>query len=200
MKLIIIFILLFSILILFFNIENFSYFNTVTSSTPKSFIKNKDYYTINFSNNANTDTTTSIYENRFNLIPTTINDNTLDKNNGQYNNSYIELRSNKCCLVKKNLVNDSFKYAYTVYNNEDCNLNNFELDQNNQLLFDGVNNWSNDNCSIDNSKLGSCQHYDFECVDFVTQDTCNTFNNNMPTDPQNKKNKFTWKSTPCFSR
>ena len=173
------------------NIENF---NPVSSNTPKSFNNINSYYRILFPSTSNT---TSIYENRFNFIPSTMND---DKKLNKDNN-YDELRSNSCCLVKKILDNnDGFAYTYTPYSNNDCDLDNFELDQNNQLLFDGQNGWSNSYCSKDTTNLGSCQHYDFECIDFVSNDKCNEYNNRMPPDPQNRKLTFNWNKKPCYNK
>jgi hypothetical protein len=189
MKNIIIFILLISIFLLISQ-ENF---NPVTLTTPKSFINLDPYYTINnFNSNINT---TSIYENRFNFIPTTINDKNLVSNIDS-----DQIKSNKCCLVKKMLDNDNFKYEYTKYENENCNLNNFELDQNNQLLFDGVNGWSNDYCSPDTSTLGSCQHYNFECIDFTSKNKCDEYNSKMPSDPQDRKITYDWSKKPCYNK
>jgi len=201
MKTIIIFILLFLIFLLTtkYNFkEDFNYFNTVTLTTPKSFNNLDSFFRINnFNSNINT---TSIYENRFNFIPTTINDTSLSTDINLTTNNYDQIKSNKCCLVKKILDNDNFKYEYTKYENENCDLNNFELDQNNQLLFDGVNGWSNDSCSSETSKLGSCIHYDFECIDFTSKDKCDEYNNKMPPDPQQRKITYSWSKKPCYNK
>ena len=104
-------------------------------------------------------------------------------------------------MVKK-LLNDNgnFEYSFSEYKDLDCDLNNFELDQNNQLFFDGINDWSNKFCSSDNSNLGSCKHFDFECIDFVSKDKCNEYNNRMPPDPLNRKITFEWQKTPCYQK
>jgi hypothetical protein len=184
-----------------YQIENFI-FNVVTDNTPKSFLDLDNYYNINF-NVAGLKNTTSIYQNRFNFIPTTYADNKirLDNDMNVYNTTYDEIKSNKCCLVKKILNNvGQFEYNYYKYENSDCDLNNFELDQNNQLMFEGINGWSNDKCSIENSNLGACKHYDFECMDFITADKCEEYNEKMPHDPQNRKITFEWQKNPCYSR
>ena len=77
---------------------------------------------------------------------------------------------------------------------------NFEIDQNNQLLFDGVNNWNNEECKDDSKILGSCQHYNFECIDFVSKDTCDEYNNRIPADKLNRKIAYNWKELPCYNR
>lgn len=194
MKTFIIIFLFITILFLIMNKENFN-----PIDTPKSFIDTDLFYRIFLPGSSNT---TSIYENRFGFIPTTINDNKkLSTDNNHFAKNYDMIKSNKCCLVKKILDNnDGFKYTYTPYMDDDCDLNNFEIDQNNQLLFDGQNGWSNLNCSTDKSKLGSCQHYDFECIDFTTKDKCYEYNNRMPPDPQNRKITFSWNQKPCFMR
>jgi len=197
MKTIIIFILLIFIFLLSTK-ENFNHFNPVTLTTPKSFNNLDSFFRINNFNS--TINTTSIFENRFNFIPTTINDAKLASDTNLATNNYDEIKSNKCCLVKKMLDGNNFKYEYTKYENEMCDLNNFELDQNNQLLFDGINGWSNNSCSAETSKLGSCKHYDFECIDFTSKDKCNEYNSRMPPDPQHRKITYNWSSKPCYNK
>lgn len=191
------FIIIFLLIIILFLIANKENFNPI--NTPKSFIDTDLFHKISLPGSSNT---TSIYENRFGFIPTTINDNkTLNNDNNHFVKNYDELISNKCCLVKKILDNnDGFKYTYTKYADNDCGLNNFELDQNNQLLFDEQNGWSNSNCSTETTNLGSCQHYNFECIDFVSKKKCDEYNNRMPPDPQKRKITFNWNKNPCFMR
>tara|TARA_B110000971_G_C20011926_1_gene502004 strand:- start:482 stop:1063 length:582 start_codon:yes stop_codon:yes gene_type:complete len=190
------FIIIFLLIIILFLITNKESFNP--SNTPKSFIDTDLFYRIFLPGSSNT---TSIYENRFGFIPTTINDNKLNNDNSYFVKNYDELKSNKCCLVKKILDNnDGFRYTYTPYTDNDCSLNNFELDQNNQLLFEGQNGWSNSYCSTNTTNLGSCQHYNFECIDFVSKDKCYEYNNRMPPDPQKRKITFNWNQKPCFMR
>jgi hypothetical protein len=202
-KIIIIFILII-IILLSYTIEGFesnilyNYFNPVNKNTPKSFYEMDDYYTLNFSQPTevwnNETKVPSIYENRFNFVPLAIYkqpDNiTTDR-----------LSSSKCCLVQKFANDDDqFQYTYKKYENNDCNIDNFELDHNNQLLFDGYNGWSNDYCTDNNSNLGSCQHYDFECIDFVTKTTCDEYNKRMPLDKQNRKILYNWSPLPCYTK
>lgn len=85
-----------------------------------------------------------------------------------------------CCLVeKKYLPNDNslyrgdFKYMYSPKKNEMCNPSLYDLNNNQQLLIDGVNNWSNKNCNDQNTFLGSCRNINNECIDFVDQQFCN---------------------------
>lgn len=195
-KTIIIIILLIFIL-LFSNTEHFTIFNPVNENTPNGYYNIDRYLRILFPSDKYT---SSIYENRFNFIPSTINDDKLNKDISLVTSDYDDLKSNKCCLVKKELDNNNFKYTYTKYNDNECDIDNFVLDQNNQLLFDGVDNWNNDQCKNDNNTLGSCQHYNFECIDFVDKETCNNYNDKMPPDPLNRKITFTWSKKPCYNR
>jgi len=84
----------------------------------------------------------------------------------------------KCCLVEKKYLPDSnsinggnFKYVYNSYENKNCDSSLYDIDNNKQLLIDGVNNWSNEMC-LDKSGLGSCRMINKECVDFVNKDFC----------------------------
>jgi len=236
MKNIIIIILISVILLLLLDCENF-----VPVAIPKSFTPN-DYNTRVYFNEP-TVTTTSIYQNRFNLVPATMNTNqvnisefyvpngssnpvntssnsvngssnpvTIDKRlfdlKGVDNTLFVDdLTSNKCCLVEKKLFannitidNTKNKYNYTPYYGDSCNLDNFDLNENRQLFFDGVNGWDNSKCSEDKGTLGSCQHYDLECIDFVPENNCKDYNNKMPPDRQNRTNiEFTWNPKPCFT-
>jgi hypothetical protein len=195
-KIIIIIIIL--ICIFFINYcEEFTIFNPVNKYTPNGFYDIDRYFRILFPSD---NYTSSIYENRFNFIPATINDNTLNNDISLSTSNYDDLKSNKCCLVKKVLDNNNFKYEYTKYSDNDCDIDNFVLDQNNQLLFDGINNWNNNECKNDTTKLGSCKHYNFECIDFVDKETCDKYNDQMPPDPLNRKITFTWSNKPCYNR
>jgi hypothetical protein len=184
-------IILFLIIIVLFtinNIENFNYFNPYQfNENPLSITKN-ELYKITFPLNNNNNKIPSIFDNRLNLIPVTSN---LEQ----------PINNNKCCLIKKVLKNnDIYEYNYKTYYQEDCDINKFELDQNNQLFIDGENNWSNDLCSSHLSKLGSCKHHNFECVDFIPEDLCNKYNDMIPTDSHNRKIKFNWSKKPCYAR
>jgi len=191
-KIIIIIILL--ILIFLVNYyESFTIFNSVDQNTPNGYYDIDRYFKILFPSDKYT---SSIYQNRFNFIPTTINDN----DDYDYNDNYIELKNIRSFLVKKKLDNNNFKYTLTKYNNNDCDIDNFVLDQNNQLLFDEINNWDNNECKNDNTTLGSCQHHDFECIDFVDEETCDNYNKKMPPDPLKRKINFVWSNKPCYNR
>ena len=87
----------------------------------------------------------------------------------------------KCCLIEKkyvpvpdnnSLYGGNFKYNYTSLENEKCNIELYDVNNNKQLLIDGVNNWSNDNCSEKNTVLGSCRMINNECIDFVDKEFC----------------------------
>lgn len=171
--------------------ENFTIFNPITKNTPNGYYNIDKFFKISFPSNNNT---TSIYENRLQFIPITINTNNNELNNNN------KLKSNNCCLIKKELDNNYFKYTYEKYYNDKCDIDNFVLDHNNQLLFDGINNWDNSECKNDNTTLGSCQHHDFECIDFVDKNTCDKYNEMMPIDPLNRKIQFTWSNKPCYNK
>lgn len=186
--------------------ESFTYFNPVNSTTPKAFLNIDNYFRINL---PSTENTTSIFQNRMNLIPTTFHDisgvqfgatNKLENDINNFTTNYVQLKSNKCCLIKKVLNGESFNYEYQEYKDNECDLNNFELDHNNQLFFDGESGWTNDKCSNEKSDLGSCRHYDFECIDFVSKDKCNEYNKRMPPDPQHRKITYNWENKACYSR
>ena len=195
-KTIVIIILL--IFIFLFNYsENFTIFNPVNENTPNGFHDIDRFFKILFPSDKNT---TSVYKNRFNFIPATINDNNLSNDISLSTVDYDDLKSNKCCLVKKELDNNNFKYTYKKYNDSECDIDNFVLDQNNQLLYDGINNWNNNECKNDTTKLGSCQHYNFECVDFIDRETCNKYNKLMPSTRLNRNITFTWSNKPCYNR
>jgi hypothetical protein len=105
-----------------------------------------------------------------------------------------------CCLVEKKYIEDNkntpiklrnstgghFKYVYTKLEDEKCDLKLFRLDNNKQLFFDGVNNWSNNYCKVNNSKnvLGSCRLNSKECIDFVDKNYCDKY-------------KMTWSEKTC---
>jgi len=175
-------IIIFILLILFF------LFNYFESFIFNFFFNIKISYVIYYINFSYKKYTNSIYKNRIDLIPVTINKN--------FNNQ----KNKKCCLVKKELDDDNFKYTYTKYYDDDCNIDNFILNHNNQLLFDGLNNWNNDECKNDSKILGSCKHFNFECIDFIDEDTCNNYNNKIPSDPLNRKINLSWSNKPCYNR
>lgn len=84
----------------------------------------------------------------------------------------------KCCLVEKKYLPDDnslhggdFKYVYNTKEKSDCDISLYDINNNKQLLIDGVNNWSNEKCS-DKSGLGSCRMINNECVDFVNKEFC----------------------------
>lgn len=189
-KSIIIIILLICIYIIIYNTEGFTIFNPVNENTPNAYYTDDNKFTkIIFPSNENT---LSIYQNRFNFIPVTVNK--------KLNNNDNQLKSNKCCLVKKELNENNFKYTFTKYTDSECNINNFILDHNNQLLFDGINNWNNNECKDNTTYIGSCKHNNFECIDFVDNKSCNNYNNKVQPDNLNRRSEFIWSNKPCYSR
>lgn len=101
--------------------------------------------------------------------------------NYDYKNDIITtnlLDSSNCCLVQKEFSEGNFNYKYTPLKNEYCNINLYELDQNNQLLFDNINNWNNNNCNNKSKVLGSCRKTNMECIDFITKNDCENIKKN----------------------
>ena len=197
MKNIIIIILIILIISLLIDNENFG----ITNGLPKAFTP-IDLNTQVYFESPNV-TTTSIYQNRFNLLPVTFGDKI---SNEDYKLYTKDLTSKDCCLVEKKKFNNTYtidntqnEYKYTKYTGNDCDLDNFDLNENKQLFFDAVNDWSNNYCSANTSNLGSCQHYDMECIDFVSQEKCEEYNKKMPSDPQNRKITYNWSPNPCFT-
>lgn len=169
---------------------SYEFFNPININTPLSFNENNyfkliidDNTKINYNNKIDN---VSIFDNRINLTPIIKNYNTIESN------------KQKCCYVQKQLSDDNFKYDFKVYDN--CDIDDFELDHNNQLFIDGLNGWSNSKCTNDNNILGSCKHLDFECIDFVSKKTCDMYNDKMPLDPLHRKINFTWSPKPCYAR
>ncbi len=66
----------------------------------------------------------------------------------------------------------NFKYVYSSKENEQCDPSLYDINNNKQLLIDGVNNWSNDKCTDQNSDIGSCRMINNECIDFVDKPFC----------------------------
>jgi hypothetical protein len=98
----------------------------------------------------------------------------------------------KCCLVEKKYLPDNnsldggnFKYMYTNKENKECDPSIYELNNNKQLLLDGVNNWSNEKCNDQSTNLGSCRLINNECIDFVNKQFCD----NIP--------GMTWSNKTC---
>ena len=90
----------------------------------------------------------------------------------------------KCCFVEKkylpnnnSLYSGDFKYNYTNKENKECDPSLYESNNNQQLLLDGVNNWSNDKCNEQSSGLGSCRLINNECIDFVDKKYCESIPN-----------------------
>lgn len=87
--------------------------------------------------------------------------------------------TSKCCIIEKkylpsdnSLYGGNFKYTYSPKENGECDSSMYELNNNKQLLIDGVNNWSNNNCTDKNIVLGSCRMINNECIDFVDKSYC----------------------------
>jgi hypothetical protein len=183
---------------------NFHLMNVPNINDVQSKIIIKDRY-------AN-DHTTDIFNQRIKLI-----------NNQSQSDDVLQTRKNeqlfpdnknvKCCLVSKVLNQDNnhtFSYNYEKLDGDKCNLNLYNLDDKNQLLFDGVNNWSNTYCknNLKNQIIGSCRIANFECLDFIDKQNCEKLNSdsckpnkkdkvsNVLTDCKNE-NKMRWDQRTC---
>lgn len=200
-----------------FSYECFSYFNlNFDINDPISYNNIKDQYynipNINYSQNFiddgfnkdnNNDNNINIFDNRIKL-------NTTAKYS--YDKPKISnlMLSNKCCLIKKEFIEGKFSYNFNVLNDDACNLDLYELDQNNVLLFDGINGWSNNYCVKSNNILGSCRRSNMECIDFVTKGDCDNINQlsntnfNLNFDKKNQNDtlrlKTVWSNKTCQDR
>jgi hypothetical protein len=154
-----------------------------------------DYYRINYNNKDELEET-SVYDNRFKFITVSNNDKKLDTNNSLVIKGYETIKSTKCCKVKRGYNN----YEYEKYQDEACDITNFELNHESQVLYDGLNGWSNEKCSVDNSDLGSCRRYDFECMDFISKEKCDEYNQQITPDRQNRNIYFEWFDKPCTAK
>jgi hypothetical protein len=102
-----------------------------------------------------------------------------------------------CCLIEKkydidskSIYNGNFKYIYKKLKDDKCYYDLYNLDNNKQLMIEGINGWSNNNCSNEAlDKVGSCRNMNFECIDFVNKAFCDdkkmtwselTCNNSLP--------------------
>ncbi len=146
--------------------EPFTYFNlNLNLNVPISYNNDTDTYGkfkhIKYKYELPKNTETSIFNNRITL-----------KNvaNYDYNNKLVnsnKLDNNNCCLVQKEFNNGEFSYKYTPLKNDQCNINLYELNNNNTLLFGKVD------CKKTNKILGSCRKANMECIDFITENDCN---------------------------
>ncbi len=158
-------------LFIFTTTENFSYFNlNLDLNVPISHNNEKFLYeTVNYSGckyDLPQNIQKNIFSNRIKLMNIA---------NYEYINDITTtnlLDSSNCCLVQKEFNEGNFNYKYTPLKNDFCNINLYELDHNNKLLFDNVNNWNNNNCKNNSTVLGSCRKTNMECIDFVTEDEC----------------------------
>lgn len=127
--------------------------------------------------------------------------NIINNNNETQNLIY----DNSCCLISKNYTQHGFSYNYTPLENENCNINNHELDHNNQLMFNNLNYWDNKYCknNLDDQILGSCKNNNFECFDFITKKQCIEYANNLKLnyylkfDINRKKINVAWSEKTC---
>lgn len=170
-------IILFIFLIFFYNIytEEFSYFNlNLNINNPKSHNNiSNNYYDTNFYSKIQENTKKN-YKDSINsdIFNSRIKLQNINTSPYTYTTSTNLIDSSNCCLVQKKFDSGNFNYIYTKLKDNNCNNELYELDQNNQLLYDGVNNWSNNNCNEKTSLLGSCRIANLECIDFITKERC----------------------------
>lgn len=147
------------------------------------------------------DHTTDIFNQRIKLI------------NNKDEKLFPDNKNVKCCLVSKVLDKDNshtFSYNYKKLDGDKCDLNLYNLDDKNQLLFEGANNWSNKYCknNLKNQIIGSCRRANFECLDFMNKQDCEILNSdscksnhvdkvsNVLVDCKNE-NKMKWDQRTC---
>ena len=113
--------------------------------------------------------------------------------------NFEEITTNKCCLVQKKYLQDDdsymggkFKYIYNILEDDKCDRNLYKLNHENELLFDGLNNWSNNNCNEYNTVLGSCRNVNKECIDFVDKNYCDKYNMKWSNKTCNENLDFIW--------
>jgi len=171
-----------------------------------------NYNIINFNTNNNYNDalreSTIIFDNRIkNVFTNELSSKNISssKSTDLYKN-IDPINHKKCCLVSKVLNRDEnnigqFKYNFIKMENDKCNLDLYNLDNNNQLLFDGENNWSNDNCINDNinQNIGSCRRNNFECVDFIDKNICeNMINKNTKLATVTNNYNLEWSLLTCY--
>lgn len=168
----------------------------------------KNYNLITISESIDLLSNDKIFSNRIQLKDITLTESDIAINFPNIINDHTNenlIYDNSCCLISKKYTEDGFSYNYTPLENENCNINNYELDHNNQLMFNNLNYWDNKYCknNLDNQILGSCRHNNFECFDFVTKDQCIEYANNIKLnyylkfDVDKKKIKVTWSDKTC---
>ena len=114
---------------------------------------------------------------------------------------YKKVPEINCCLVEKKYLpspNDmyegSFKYTYTKKTGSQCDLSNYNLNSNKQLLIEGDNGWSNQFCSTLEGlkRIGSCRNINKECIDFVDKEFCDKYRMKWSSKTCHQPLEFTW--------
>ena len=96
----------------------------------------------------------------------------------------IDKDSSKICTLVSiiNTDNGQYEYKYEKYYNEECDINKFELNDNNQLFFSDIND-----------NIGSCRHFFYECNNFTTPEECKKFNTSS-------RKFLTWSPKTCYDK
>jgi hypothetical protein len=93
-----------------------------------------------------------------------------------------EIKQQTCTLVSVINNNGQYNYKYQKYYNENCDINKFELNDNNQLFLSDIS-----------GNIGSCRHFSHECNNFTTQEECQKFNTSS-------RKFLTWSPKTCYDK
>lgn len=117
---------------------------------------------------------------------------------------YKKVPEISCCLVEKkylpspdNFTGGDFKYTFTKKSGMACDLSNYNLNSNKQVLIEGDNGWSNQFCtnfanSANSKQIGSCRNINKECIDFVDKDFCDKYRMKWSNKTCHNPLEFTW--------
>lgn len=112
---------------------------------------------------------------------------------------YKKVPEINCCIVEKKylpnpdeLYEGEFKYTFSKKSDEQCNITNYNLNSNTEILIEGDNGWSNDFCLTGIKKIGSCRNINKECIDFVDKDFCDKYRMTWSNKTCHQPLEFTW--------
>ena len=117
---------------------------------------------------------------------------------------YKKVPEISCCLVEKkylpnptDLFGGNFTYAFSKKTGDQCDLSNYNINSNKQILIEGDNGWSNQFCSnsANNTSLkpiGSCRNINKECIDFVDKNFCDKYRMKWSSKTCHQPLEFTW--------
>jgi hypothetical protein len=93
-----------------------------------------------------------------------------------------ESKQQTCTLVSIINNDGEYNYKYQKYYNENCDINKFELNDNNQLFLSDIS-----------GNIGSCRHFFYECSNFITLEECKKFNTSS-------RKFLTWSPKTCYDK